>query len=201
MGNRYDQFYGFTGLFPVLDNPHVRVSHAAALRATLAALDNGPGSLLSRTGLVHAGRLFLIDDLVYNGAPQREEHLAWAYLAFSLTFDGELERLAGKLAAAGQPELDRIFVHCFGYRPGPDGETLLAFLRTGQVTTSFLYVDASELDLEATLRALLVQREVADMVLRGQSLPVAERKRLVVETARRLRDSRPPVAGGFGEDV
>jgi hypothetical protein len=201
MGNRYDQFYGLTGLFPVLDNPRVPVSHATALRATLAALDNGPGSLFSRTGLVHAGRLFLIDDLVYNGAPQREEHLPWAHLAFSLTFDGELERLAGKLAAVGQPELDRIFVHCFGYRPGPDAETLLAFLRTGQVTTSFLYVDASELDLEATLRALQVQREVADMVLRGQSLPVAERKRLVAETAKRLRVSRRPVPGGFADDA
>jgi hypothetical protein len=201
MSNRYDQFYGFTGLFPVRNDPNVPVSHATALRATLAALDNGPGSLFSRTGLVHASRLFLIDDVIYNGAPQHEEHLAYAYLAFSLTFDGQLEKLVGKLAAVGQPELDRIFVHCFGYTLGPDPESLLWFLQTGQVTTTFLYVDASELNLQATQRALLVQREVADMVLRGQGLSVAERKQLVAETAKRLRDSTPPVPGGFLEDV
>lgn len=201
MGNRYDEFFGFTGLYPVLDDPHVPVSHATALRTILAELDNGPGSLFSRTGLVHAGRFFLLNDVVYNGAPQREEHLAYVYLAFSLTFDGELEPLVRQLASVGQPELDRIFAHCYGYALSPDSATLLTFLQTGQVTTSFLYVDASELDLQATLRALLVQRQVADMVARGQGLSPTERKQLVVETAKRLNDCRPPQPGGFVEEM
>ena len=201
MGNRYDKFYGFTGLFPVLDDRHAAISHATALRSVLATLDNGPGSLFSRTGLVHAGRFFLVNDVVYGGAPQREEHLANSYLALSLTFDGELEELVDRLAAAGQPELDQVFSHCVGYARRPSCATLLEFLRTGQVSTSFLYVDASEFDLDATRRALLVQREVADMVQRGQGLSVAERKRLVSETARRIgsHDFRAP--GGFAEEV
>src|SRR5271155_4894554 len=98
MNSRNGQIRGYTGLFPIIEEAGSR-SHAVELRGVLAALRTGVGSLFSRTRLVHGARLFVIDDVVYNGHPSREDHLAYGYLAMSITFDGDLAALAEGIAA------------------------------------------------------------------------------------------------------
>jgi hypothetical protein len=58
-------------------------------------------------------RLLVIRDLVYQGAPQKPEHLNQPYLAFSASFDGELDPFLRDLAAL--PESREVFSCCKGY--------------------------------------------------------------------------------------
>ena len=197
MSNRYDHFYGYTGLFPIIDDLQAE-SHLDILREALLVLPNGRGSLFSRTGLVHGARLFIIDDAIYNGRPSREDHFTYSYLGLSLTFDGELEALADRIAAVGADEFKAIFSHCFGFRSAATSADVLAYLRACQVTTTFLYVDA-DADLETTLTALVTQRRVAAMIERAQGCSAQDRKALVRDLAAQLKLLPKQEPGGFAD--
>jgi hypothetical protein len=163
MGNRYEQFYGYTGLFPIREDSRA-ASHVEALRSELAALPFGVGSMFSRTGLVHAARMFVIEDVIDNGHPTREEHLPYPYLAMSLTFDGDLAELAKRIAARCLPDFDQIFSHCYGY-PRVDPSDVFGYLVACQVETTYLYVDVGDAGLERVLKALVAQRLIANLIV------------------------------------
>jgi hypothetical protein len=198
MGNRYEQFYGYTGLFPILKEERSE-SHAEELRGILASLPNGAGSMFSRTGLVHGARLFVIDDVIYNGHPSREDHLIYGYLAMSLTFDGDLAALAARIAEVARAEFDQLFSHCYGYRRS-DSPDVLAYLKACQIETTYLYVDVGDAGLERTMRALAAQRLVAELMEQCQGRPIAERKTLVRALAARLASLELPPPGAFHSD-
>lgn len=179
MGNRYGQFYGYTGLFPVRDAaPNQEVSPTDALRRCLNGLSTGSDSLFAKAGLVHGARMFLIDDVIYNGHPAVNEHLAYPYLALSLTFDGPLEGLAEAIAAHASADFGDIFSHCYGFEGAGSAQSVLRYMKFCQVTTTFLYVDA-DATLERTLWALKVQGLARDMVMRAQGASISQRRALV----------------------
>jgi len=195
VSNYYGKFYGYTGLFPILDNTDTN-NHIVELRSLLSTLSNKQGSLFSRTGLVHGARFFILDDVVFNGSPTPEEHLKNAYLVLSMTFDGELEDLAEKIAALGESDWGRVMSHCHSVADTRPHEVVLDQLRRGQVTTSFLYVDA-DADLKSTLKALLLQRKVSDLIVSGQGATIQERKKLVRNFADHFNSIEIPSPGDF----
>jgi hypothetical protein len=108
--NQYGKAYGLTTMIPVLPD------RADALEARLESLD----PLASPFGALrqaHCVRLLVIRDLVYQGAPQKPEHLNQPYLVFTASFDGELDRLLRDLAAL--PEAGEVFSCCKGYAAEP----------------------------------------------------------------------------------
>lgn len=196
MSNYYGKFYGYTGLFPILDNEEGH-NHLVELRSLLSTLANDRGSLFSRTGLVHGARFFILDDVVYNGHPTPEEHLKNSYLVLSLTFDGRLEDLADRIASLGESDWGRVMAHCHSVNSSkPAHEIALQQLRRGQVTTSFLYVDASA-NLDSTLKSLLLQRKVAELIESGQGASTEERKTLVKGLVEQFKHIDRPAPGGF----
>jgi hypothetical protein len=107
--NAYGKAYGLTTMIPVLPE---RVD---ALEAVLDELD----PLASPFGALrqaHCVRLLVIRDLVYQGRPQVPEHLDQPYLAFTASFDGELDPFLRDLAAL--PEAHEVFSCCAGYAAG-----------------------------------------------------------------------------------
>jgi len=199
MSNTYGNFYGYTGVFPIINDKKRNTSHARSLRSLLSDMDNGGGSLFSRTGLIHGARLFVLDDVVYNGHPSKEEHLEYEYLVFSLTFDGELDEMAQRLSEYGGNDFESVFQHCYGFDAGNmSSEFMLKFLQTGQITTSFLYVEADG-DLQETMRALLAKRYIAQMLEKAQFLTTEEKKALVRTTASSIASAALPLPGDFDE--
>jgi hypothetical protein len=193
MSNYYDRFYGYTGMFPIIDDRSAE-SHVDQLREILSKLDNGRGSLFSRTGLVHGARLFIVEGPIYNGRPAREEHFTYSYLAMSITFDGELEDLAARIAEVGGTDIETIFSHCYGFEGVDNRDNLLTYLKSCQITTTFLYVD-SDADLQSTLSALVAQKQIAAMIEQAQGCSPSQRKVLIRELAARL-DAIPTLEPG-----
>ena len=182
-------------MFPIIDDLQAE-SHKDILREILLALPNSKGSLFSRTGLVHGARLFIIDDVIYNGRPSREEHLKYSYLAMSLTFDGALDELAERISATAADEFGFVFSHCYGFPGAAKAEDVLSYLKACQHETTFLYVDC-DADLPTTLKALAAQPRIADLIDQGQGCSVAERKAFVRELAGLLRNASTPEPGDF----
>lgn len=205
MSRRNGQINGYTGFFPIIEDagsqPHaVESSHAVELRGVLAALPTGEGSLFSRTRLVHGARLFVIDDVVYNGYPSREEHLAYSYLAMSLTFDGDLAALAEGIATLGAAEFDRIFSHCYGYEGAGSSERILAYLEACRVQTNTLFVEVDDASLEDVLKAIHAHARIARMIESAQGRSPSERKALVRALAASIRQRPAPPPGAFCND-
>ena len=197
MSNTYGNFYGYTGVFPIIRDDKLEVSHAVELRRVLSELNSGGGSIFSRTGLVHGARMFVLDDVVYNGHPTKEEHLEYEYLMLSLTFDGALHEMAQRLNQYGGEELELIFSHCYGFaNRDTSKEGMLKFLQQGQVTTSFLYVEADG-DLKETLRALWAKKVVGEMLEKAQGVSTEQKRALVKEAAVRIESATLPLPGDF----
>ncbi len=200
MGNRYDNFYGYTGLFPIRKSTGDGSSPLRDLRRELEALPFGRDSLLSRTGLVHGARMFVIDDVVFNGYPAKEEHLNHAYLVVSVTFDGELEQLVKRIAETGGDDWTKVFKNTVAFPEQVDYESILRHVKACQLTTSFLYVDA-EADLVRTLKALQAQKIIFDMVKTNQSLTTGQRREQIRQTLERINNSEPTVPGDYTDKL
>lgn len=196
VGNRYDNFYGYTGLFPIKPTTGDGSSPTRDLRRVLSALPNGPGSLFSRTGLVHGARLFVLGDVVYNGYPAKHENLKHQYLVMSITFDGELDTLLRKVAEHSREEWQEVFQHTWGCPDTLTAESIIEHVTACQVTTTFLYVDAGA-DLNETLHALAAQRELLAMVQEGQGMDRAARRDLVKRTVERLKSVASATPGSY----
>ena len=196
MGNRYGNFYGYTGLFPILPSDGDGSAPSRDLRRDLAILPNGPGSMFSRTGLVHSARLFVLGDVVYNGHPSAVEHLRHQYLVLSITFDGDLEPLLHRIHDLCAEEWTLVFRHTWGFPNKLDADGLIAHVKACQIKTTFLYVDAGA-DLESTLHALAAQGELREMVQAGQGKDTYERRALVRDVVARLKALSPTPPGSF----
>lgn len=196
MSSRYGEVYGYSGFFPIREDV-TSPSHIDALRGLLADLPIGEGSLFSRTRRVHGARFFVIDDAIYNGHPSVEEHLAYAYLAMSITFDGDLPDLAARIADVGAAEFEALFSHCYGYPGAASAEAILGYLKACQIETTFLYVDTDDATLEEMLRALQAHARIASMIERAQGKSTAERRALVRELAAEIARLPPASPGAF----
>ena len=104
--NQYGYAYGLTTMIPVLPE---RVDDLEALLESLDPLASPFGALRQ----AHCVRLLVIRDLVYQGRPQKPEHLDTPYLAFTASFDGDLDPFLRDLAAL--PESREVFSCCKGY--------------------------------------------------------------------------------------
>ena len=197
--NRYDNFYGYTGLFPIRPSDGDGSAPARDLRRDLTELANGPGSMFSRTGLVHGARLFVLSDVVFNGHPSPIDHLRDQYLVLSVTFDGDLDPFLRRVYERSADEWARVFRHTQGYPDPLNPDGLISHVRACQITTSFLYVDA-EADLDRTRLARAAQRELRKMVQAAQGQATGQRRILVKETLERLRALPPAIPGSMMQE-
>ena len=144
--NQYGMAYGLTTMIPVLPE---RVD---ALEAHLESLD----PLASPFGALrqaHCVRLFVIRDLVYQGRPQVPEHLDQPYLAFTASFDGELDPFLRDLVAL--PEAREVFSHCMGYAEEPGG--FVAWMRSHKKDNGYFLTPWPFKSVQDVQEALRVQ--------------------------------------------
>ena len=104
--NAYGKAYGLTTMIPVLPE---RVDDLEALLEGMDPLAS-PFRALRQA---HCVRLLVIRDVVYQGPPQKPEHLQQPYRAFTASFDGALDPFLRDLAAL--PASRDVFSCCKGY--------------------------------------------------------------------------------------
>jgi hypothetical protein len=161
--NQYGKAYGLTTMIPVLPE---RVD---ALEAGLEALD----PLASPFGALrqaHCVRLLVIRDLVYQGRPQKPEHLDQPYLAFSASFDGELDPFLRDLAAL--PEAREVFSCCKGYAEEPGA--FVAWMRSHKKDNGYFLTPWPFKTVQDVQEALRVQDGFQGLVDGARSLSDAE---------------------------
>jgi hypothetical protein len=154
-GNVCGNKYAFTALTPV------RPTDEPNLCQRLKDLNNDTESPFSSVPGLHFARWVLINDVVYQGPPQRRDSWRNAYLLTSTTTDGvtdPLEQLWGSIG----PGADDIWRFCIGYPGRDDAVAFVRYFRHNQIRTNRFFCGYPDATLETVKAALATQERMLD---------------------------------------
>jgi hypothetical protein len=200
MANQSGQIYGLTILSPILEDDRLDICHATALRWFLASLPRDHTSPFARVSSTHFARLVVMDDVVFVGAPAREEHLKSRYLVFESNFDGDLDRYLTRMAVEIPEFADAAWKHCVGYPGVANPAAFAAYMKKCQIETTFFFADVNDKTVEQNLKALQVQSDIAHFIARNQGKPAAEIQKQFGVLLEQLEKAPVPLPGGLDSE-
>jgi hypothetical protein len=203
MPNQNGSVYGLTILSPIIDDPKATPSHDLQIRDYLAKLsprEDSPFAQADDThpARTHLARLVVMDDVVYVGAPAREEHLKSKYLVFESNLDGDLDTYLKDLAAKIPDHLDAVWQHCVGYPGARNAPAFVDYMKACQLQTTFYFAAVNDKTVDQTLHALQTQAEVAEFIATHQGMEPARLQREFFEFTARLDALPRPQPGSMG---
>jgi hypothetical protein len=200
MANQSGQIYGLTILSPILESDTIDIGHATALRWYLASLPRDHTSPFAQVSSTHFARLVVMDDVVFVGAPAREEHLKSRYLVFETNFDGDLDIYLTRMAREIPDFVDSVWKHCVGYPGVADPAAFAAYMKKCQIETTFFFADVNDKTVQQTLKALQLQSALAHFIEKHQGKPAAEIQNSFLVLLDRLAKVPAPLPGGIDSE-
>jgi hypothetical protein len=174
--NRVGGAYSLTVIAPILPG------HEDELRTHIESLPIGPDSPLARLDTLHFSRLQIFSELVYQGPPQRPDHLNGSHLVFTSTFDGELDPYLDAICERLGPEADAWWRHCAGYPGTADRPAFKRYIRRHQVDSALFASAHPEASVADVLGSMALRRRVLDFASAAQGLDAGELQRRFRET-------------------
>src|SRR3954469_11746254 len=107
----------------------IEAARASELSVALAALGTGDESPLARVRGTHFARWVVLDQLVYQGPPQKRDAWKAPRLLFTSNYDGPLDPYLEALRTGLGVDGDAIFGHCAGYPGSADARAWTHWLR------------------------------------------------------------------------
>jgi hypothetical protein len=154
--------YAFTALTPV--RPH----DVPDLRERLAGLGRDAGSPFAPVPGLHFARWVVIEDVVYEGHPQRRDSWRNAYLLTTTTTDGVTHPLE-QLRIHMTDEADEIWGFCIGYPGREDAGAFVQYFQHNQIRTNRFFCGYPDATLEDVKSALAVHAHLVDFAFEHQS--------------------------------
>lgn len=175
MPNVAGQAYALSVFTPILPG------HADELRQYVEQLPPGAQSPLAVLPATHFARWVIIDDLVYEGAPQQRDRLHSQYLLFESCLDGDSDAYLEAMRTAMAAEADAIWGHCAGYPGSAAAAAFAAYMRHNQIEASFFvaaYPDATVQDVRDSLalRARIIELAIATQGVDAEAALAAYRR-------------------------
>jgi hypothetical protein len=158
MGNKYGNAYGLTVLIPVKHGTENNRAFDKIIRDQLQAWLLGTQSPMAKVPNTYLSRVFLLNDVFYEGAPAIEEHLKNKYLVFSSNFYGELDPyLTGMWNAIGEV-LSDFLRHCVAFDTVDSAADFVKYIKRCQINTSLFFNGSTDKPLPEQLKALYVKQ-------------------------------------------
>lgn len=158
MGNISKNAYGMTLLCPIRqdDAAHSYSNLTRDCLETLPLHDNSPMAKVPNTYLC---RLYVLDDVFYQGAPASEEHLKSKYLVFCTNFHGDRDTYLRGMWNAVQEDVKRIWGYCIAFDKVKTAGDFVAYAKQCQVTNSLFFNGSDGGPLDEQLKALYLRQE------------------------------------------
>ena len=158
MGNKFGDAYGLTVLIPVKHGAEGNRTYDKIIRDKLQAWPLDKDSPMALVPNTYLSRVFLLNDVFYEGAPAIEEHLNNKYLVFSSNFHGELDAyLTGMWDAIGDL-LKGFLEHCVAFDTVKSATDFVSYIKRCQIKTSLFFSGSSDRPLAEQLKALYVKQ-------------------------------------------
>jgi len=158
MGNKFGKAYGLTVLIPIKHGTENNRAYDKIIRDQLQKWPLDKKSPLASVPNTYLARLFLLNDIFYEGAPAKEEHLKNKYLVFSSNFFGDLDTyLDGMWFALGG--FLKIFLrHCVAFDAVDSSADFVRYIKDCQINNSLYFNGSNDKPLPEQLKALYVKQ-------------------------------------------
>jgi hypothetical protein len=184
MPNRSGNAYALTLLCPIKQGSPKETpegmddqTYAALIRFQLQQLRVNEQSPMVRVPNTYFSRLWVLDDVPYQGNPAVLEHLKSKYLVFSANFHGDLDEYLRGMWDGVEAEIREILQYCVGFDEGEDrvtnADTFIAYVKKCQVTTTFFFNGSSDESLEEQLKSLYLKQEFSRFAFEHQGMSAA----------------------------
>jgi hypothetical protein len=161
MPNESGKAYGLTTLCPLLNDSQNDQSSAAIIRSRLRALAVDENSPMAKVPNTYMCRMFVLDDVFYEGYPAHSEQLKSKYLVFVADIHGELQPYLYGLWQNAQDMIRNLWEFCVGFKHVRTADDFVAYIEKCQVTTTFYFNGSNDDSLAEQLKALYVKQELS----------------------------------------
>jgi len=196
MANKSGNAYGLTVLCPILQGLPKHApdgmndqTYADLLRFRLQRLGVNELSPMARVPNTYLSRLWVLDDVPYQGRPAILEHLKSNYLVFSSNFHGELDDYLRGMWSAVEPDIRAILQYCVGFDRVTDATTFIDYVKRCQVETTFYFNGSSDEPLAVQLKSLYLKQELAKFAAANQGKSAADLQAAFKEFVARVQPS------------
>jgi len=179
MDNRYGNIYALTAFCPLRPESDGTESPTAVIRNVLNHEPSDHHGAMARVPNTFLCRLFVLDDVVYQGKPAVYEHLKSNYLVFTATVYGDLEPYLRGMWINAAPFVREVWRFCIGFDRVHDEITFARYIQQCQIKTNLFFngsddPGSSEHSPAEQLKSLYVQQEFARFVGEHQGLSAGE---------------------------
>lgn len=187
MPNQSGHAYGLTTLCPIANGVVGETSLAAATRAVLQQLPLHEDSPLAKVPNTYLCRLFVLNDVAYQGAPAALDRLKSKYLVFTSNFHGERDPYLRGMWETAESTVREIWQHCVGFDRVKDAATFVEYIARCQVETTFFFVGSTDDPLDEQLKALYLKQEFSQFAFENQGMDAASLQKAFREFWKRTR--------------
>jgi hypothetical protein len=168
--NENGKAYGLTALCPLIDDSQNDHSYAAIVKDRLRGLPLDEDSPFARVPNLYLCRLFVLDDMFYQGRPAGEDHLRSRYLVFVAELHGQLDPFLEGMWQHAEPAVRQIWESCIGFAGVHSVRDFVRYIRRCQVETTFYFNGSNDLPLAEQLKGLYLKQELARFAREHQGL-------------------------------
>lgn len=177
MPNESGKAYGLTTLCPLINDSQYDESCAALIKGRLRNLPVDQHSPMAKVPNTYLCRMFVLDDVAYEGHPAGEDHLQSKYLVFVAELHGDLEAYLQGMWRYGEAMIRSIWEFCIGFDCVKDGNDFTRYIKRCQVPTTFYFNGSNDKPLVEQLKALYLKQELSNFVLANQGKDAASLQR------------------------
>jgi hypothetical protein len=161
MPNENGRAYGLTALCPLKNDSQDDQSYAAIVKGLLRALPLDEYSPFAQVPNTYLCRMFVLDDVFFEGHPAGEDHLKSKYLVFIAELHGVLDTYLQGLWQHAEHSVRELWQFCLGFEQVHDAASFVRYLKKCQVETTFYFNGSNDQPLAEQLKALYVKQELS----------------------------------------
>lgn len=160
MPNENGKAYGLTTLCPLINDSADDQSFAAIIKNRLRNLPLDEDSPFAKVPNLYLCRLFVLDDVFYQGHCAAEDHLKNKYLVFVAELHGKLDPFLEGLWEQAESTIRDIWEHCVDFRGVGGARDFVQYIHRCQVETTFYFNGSNDRSLAEQLKALYIKQEL-----------------------------------------
>lgn len=186
MPNRNGRAYGLTCLCPLQNDSENEQSYAAIVRGLLRQLPLDENSPMARVPNTYLCRMFVLDDVFYEGKPADEDHLKSKYLVFVAELHGDLDTYLRGMWEHAHRAICEVWKYCIGFRDVDSADEWVRYIKRCQVETTFYFMGSTDEPLSVQLKALYLKQELSRFAHENQGKDAATLQHLFREFVARV---------------
>jgi hypothetical protein len=184
--NRSGRAYGLTCLCPLKNDSENDQSYAAVVRGLLRQLPLEENSPLARVANTYLCRMFVLDDVFYQGLPAAEDHLKSKYLVLIVELHGDPDSWLRELWTQAHDTVRSLWKYCLAFSDVDTADEWVRYIKRCQVETTFYFNGSTDEPLAVQLKALYLKQELAQFASANQGKDAASLQRAFGEFIARV---------------